>query len=171
MLRSLFARLTERPKPGAELFAKVVAEARRPHWYVEGEVPDTLEGRFAMLATVTALAMVRLDRGEDSALAMSVALTERFIDTIDAELREMGVGDPALGRQVRKLVRALEQRLALFRAALETGRGWREAVLRGAYRDLAPSENALRYSEVELRRLWQALEQASDEAVIQGSWE
>lgn len=171
MLRTLFARLTDRPKRAAALFDRIVAEARQPHWYVAGEVPDTVEGRFAMLATVTALVMVRLDRGGEAARSISVALTERFIDTIDAELRQMGVGDPALGRQVRKLVRALEQRLALFRAALETGRGWREAVLRGVYRDNAPANEALCHSEAKIKQLWQSLDASSDEAVIQGSWE
>ena len=170
MLRTLFARLTDRPKRAAALFDRIVAEARQPHWYVAGEVPDTVEGRFAMLATVTALVMVRLDRGGEAARSLSVALTERFIETIDAELRQMGVGDPALGKQVRKLVRALEHRLALFRASVETGQGWNKAVMRSAYRGHAPTDEALRHSEAKLEQLWQSLDESSDEAGMQGEW-
>ena len=61
MLGFLFRRLTAEPARGAALFAALTDEARQPHWYVEGEVPDTLDGRFAVLATLTALALVRLE--------------------------------------------------------------------------------------------------------------
>ena len=67
--------------------------------------PDTLDGRFAVLATITALVLVRLEaamamRGN----AVSVALTERFIEVMESEHRELGLGDPTLGKTVRKLV-------------------------------------------------------------------
>ena len=100
MIRGLFARLTGEPRRGQALFDLAVAEARRPHWFVEGEVPDTLDGRFAMLATVLALLTVRLERDGAAGEATSVGLTERFVESMDGELREMGVGDPALVREV-----------------------------------------------------------------------
>ena len=99
MLRFLFPRLTAQPARGADLFAAVTDEARQRHWYVEGQVPDSLDGRFAVLATVTALVLVRLENDADG--AASVALTERFVTVMEAEHRELGLGDPALGRTVR----------------------------------------------------------------------
>ena len=62
MLRSLFRGLTAEPDRGAAVFEAVTAEARLPHWYVEGRVPDTLDGRFAVLATLTALTLVRFEQ-------------------------------------------------------------------------------------------------------------
>ena len=44
MIRALFARLTGEPKRGQSLFGLAVAEARRTHWFVDGEVPDTSTG-------------------------------------------------------------------------------------------------------------------------------
>ena len=61
MLRRLFGRLTDRQPRGAELFGAVVAEARAPAWYRDGQVPDTIDGRFAVLSTVAALTIVRLE--------------------------------------------------------------------------------------------------------------
>ena len=98
MLSFLFRGLTAEPARGAALFDAVTAEARQPHWYVEGEVPDTLDGRFAVLATVTALALVRLERDGEAGNAASVALTERFIEVMESEHRELGLGDPTLGQ-------------------------------------------------------------------------
>src|SRR5436305_11772349 len=59
MLGNLFRTLTAEPSRGAKLFAAATAEARKPHWYIEGAVPDTIDGCFAVLATVLALVIVR----------------------------------------------------------------------------------------------------------------
>jgi cytochrome b pre-mRNA-processing protein 3 len=118
MLRFLFPRLTAQPARGESLFSALTQEARQPHWYVDGGVSDSLDGRFAVLATVTALALVRLEQDPDEAPATSVALTERFVTVMEAEHRELGLGDPALGRKVRKLVSALGRRVELWHAAV-----------------------------------------------------
>ena len=124
MLKFLFASLTAQPARASDLFDSVTRIARSAHWYREGAVPDTLEGRFAMLATVTALVMVRLEAlGEDGNL-LSVALTERFVEVMESEHRELGLGDPSLGKTVRKLVGALARRLDIWRAALAGERDW-----------------------------------------------
>ena len=58
MLRALFARLTGEPRRGHALFALAVQEASQPHWFVEGEVPDTVNGRFAVLATTLSMVVI-----------------------------------------------------------------------------------------------------------------
>jgi cytochrome b pre-mRNA-processing protein 3 len=168
MIFSLFARLTAGSKRGEALFHSAVAEARRPHWFVEGGVPDTVEGRFAMLATVIALIMVRLERSGPEAEAATVALTERFIEVIDAEVREMGVGDPALGRQVRALLGALATRVERWRAAIGEELEWTSAVLRSVYRDKSPDAEALAHTESALRSLWLRLERSSEANLVEG---
>jgi cytochrome b pre-mRNA-processing protein 3 len=105
MLRYLFPRLTADAGRGAELFRAVTTEARRPHWYLDGGVDDTLDGRFAMVATVTALVLVRLERDRELGEALAVSLTERFVEVMESEHRELGLGDrlfkPANGRRPR----------------------------------------------------------------------
>ena len=167
-IRGLFAGLTGGPKRGQALFDAAVAEARQPHWFVEGAVPDEVEGRFAMLATVIALLTVRLEQEGPDGEAASVALAERFIESMDAEIRQMGVGDPALGRQVRALVGALAARVERWRAAVAGETGWPEAVVRSVYRDLTPGPGALAHSEAELRDLWRRLETSSADDIAEG---
>jgi cytochrome b pre-mRNA-processing protein 3 len=152
MLNFLFRGLTADPPPALALFDAVTAEARRPHWYVEGQVPDTLDGRFAVLATVTALALVRLDTAGEAGNALSVSLTERFITVMESEHRELGLGDPALGRTVRKLVGKLARRTELMRAAVSGARDWSEAARDSVYKDDTTGE-ALRHSAAALQRL------------------
>lgn len=51
------------------LWNAVVASARAPHWYLAGQVPDTLDGRFDMVSLVLALVLHRIDDDPDQALA------------------------------------------------------------------------------------------------------
>ena len=147
MLNFLFRGLTAQAPRGAALFDAVTAEARRSSWYVEGAVPDTLDGRFAVLATIAAIILVRLEREGAAGDAASVALTERFIKVMESEHRELGLGDPTLGKTVRKLVGMLANRTVLWRNAEAD---WVEATRESLYKGDV-SEAALQHSADALR--------------------
>lgn len=170
MLRHLFGGLTERTKRGQALFDRVVEEARRPHWFLQGEVPDMIDGRFAMLATVCALVIIRLESGSDTGARESAALTERFVEAMDAEHRELGLNDPGLGRRVRRLVGSLERRVDEWRAAAASELGWSEAVVSSVYRGAEPVTSALDHSARELRSLWERLGETSEQRLIEGEF-
>ena len=127
MLGFLFRGLTAEPSRGAALFDLATNEARLPAWYAGAGVPDTLDGRFAVLATVTALLLVRVEREGDEGNRLSVALTERFIEVMESEHRELGLGDPTLGKTVRKLVGMLAKRTDLWRSAKAGETDWADA--------------------------------------------
>lgn len=144
------------------MFQAVVAEARKPDWYVELQVPDSLDGRFSVLATLTALLTVRLEDGGADAKAASVALTERFIEAMDAEHRQIGFGDPTLGKIVRKLVGRLAKRVEILRTTIEADRDWDSAateMLEGP-----PTEQA----GERIRTFWVHIRDMSDEQLILG---
>ena len=168
MLRFLFQRLTGGPKRGQAMFDAAVSEARQPHWYVEGGVPDSVEGRFAMLATVCALIMIRADKGRHGA-EQSAALTERFVEAMDAEHRQMGINDPALGKRVRKLVGSLARRVQDWRAAVEQT-DWTVVVRSSVYPMNEPGPSELEHCEAGLRDLWRRLGQCPDKSVAEGKF-
>jgi cytochrome b pre-mRNA-processing protein 3 len=166
MLDFLFRRLTAEPKRGAEVFDAVTRLAREPHWYVEGKVPDTIDGRFAVLATVMALLLVRLERDGEPGDLVSVAATERFIEVMEAEHRELGLGDPTLGKTVRKLVGSLAQRTDLWRSAIRSG-DWAGSARESLYKgEVSPV--ALEHSARELERLWVRFDRTDMTEVEQG---
>ena len=170
MLRSLFARLTPHPAPAAPLFTAAVAIARRPDWYVRGEIADSIDGRFAVLATVLALITVRLEQGHVQARNHSAALVERFVEAMDAEHRQMGVSDPALGKQVRHLVGALANRTELWRDLLAAEGDCADGARASLYRGAPPSEAALSEAGTMLNDLWGRLTAADDDSVIEGKF-
>lgn len=166
MLRFLFPRLTAAEERGAALFSAITARAREAHWYVAGGVADTLDGRFRMLATITALVILRLEQDDDDAQAASVALTERFIHAMESEHREMGLGDPTLGRTVRKLVGSLSRRVDLWRSAVAGETGWNDAVRESLHGSGFVS--GVGHSAEMLRAFWLQLQRADPAAIAKG---
>ena len=138
------------------------------HWFLEGEVPDTVNGRFAVLATMVALITLRLEQDGEEGAHATVALSERMVETLDAELREMGLGDPTLGKQVRGLVGAVAGRVERWRALASSDSDWTIEVRRSLYLDEEPSPDAVRHSESALRSLWQRLAETGLDDLSQG---
>lgn len=167
MLRRLFTRLTGDPARGQAMFTAAVALARRPAWFTRAGVADTVEGRFAVLATVTALMIVRLEAEGAAGESASVALTERFVESIDAEVREMGVSDPAIGKQVRRLVGALANRVSLWRSATREDGQWEAAAKRSLFPGGGDGD-APDPAVDEARRLWQQLEGSGLDQIVEG---
>jgi len=153
------------PDAGA-LYAAIVAEARRPEWYRDAVVPDTLDGRFAVLTSLLALADIRLERGADDARAIGPRLAEAFIADMDAQMREAGFGDPSLGKQVRMMVGALASKVDKWRLAVEAIQPWDEVAGTSLYGD-SPPDAADKGVEA-TRDWWRRLQQAGDSAIAEG---
>lgn len=117
MLSRLFATRADDRAVARPLWARVVAIAREPGWYLKGGVADTMTGRFDMLTMVLALVLLRMERDE-ALLAPSARLTELFVEDMDGQLRQEGLGDPTLGKRMGKIMEALGGRCAACREAL-----------------------------------------------------
>ena len=165
-LTGLFRRRTREPELAA-LYGAIVAAARSPDWYRYGAVPDTLDGRFDMIAALTALVLIRLEAEGAAGREPAVLLTEIFIDDMDATVRQLGIGDYVVGKHVGRMVGALGGRLAAFRAGREAG-SLREAVRRNIFHDMPPSETAVARVADRLARRAEALDAAPLHALLDG---
>lgn len=123
------------------LWNAVVATARQPHWYREGGVPDTLDGRFDMVSLILALVLHRIDDDPDQARA-GVELTELFVDDMDGQMRQIGFGDMVVGKQIGRMVGALGGRLGAYQAA-DGSDALKAALVRNLWRGKEPAKTAL----------------------------
>jgi cytochrome b pre-mRNA-processing protein 3 len=158
LLKSIFGEARQRA-PYAPLYRKLVERGRDPAWYREGKVPDTLDGRFDMIAAILAFTLLRLEAEGEAARGPSVLLTEIFIDDMDGTLRQIGIGDYVVGKHVGRMMSALGGRLAAFRAAREQG-AFRGAVERNIFHEALPSEAAVAFVAGRLERFAAALDEA-----------
>ena len=166
---SLFARLRPTPPLSSAAYDAAVNAARVPHWYRSGAMPDTMDGRFAVLATVLALVTLRIEDGGDKHRGAAVALTEAFIADMDAQMREQGF-DATLGKQVRHLVGSLASRVDRWRQALAGDGDWSDTVRRSLYRDDPVGNEALAHSADECRALADRLAALDIDVVVVGRW-
>lgn len=119
-LARLFAKHADPRDRMRPLWHALVGLSRDPRWYAELGVADTVPGRFDMVSTLTALALLRMER-EPALIPDSVALTELFVDDMDAQVRELGVGDIVVGKHIGKLVGVLGGRIDAYRAGIAEG--------------------------------------------------
>ena len=91
-------------RPLVPLYDAIVRAARQPHWYVEGQVPDTLDGRFDMVSTMLSLVLLRLEALGEPAREPSARLTELFVTDMDGQLRQHGIGDLVVGKHVGRMM-------------------------------------------------------------------
>lgn len=125
----------------AALYRAIVARARQPHWYLDGGVPDTIDGRFDVIAAVLAMVMLRLE-ADPAGIAASTHLAEAFVDDMDPQLREIGIGDLLVGKHVGRMMGMLGGRLGAYRDALAAG-DLRPALVRNLYRGDPPGPAAV----------------------------
>lgn len=99
------------------LWHRTVEIAREPEWYAQCGVADTLEGRFDMITATLALVLLRMEN--DRMLADQTALlTELFVEDMDGQLRQSGVGDLMVGKKIGKQMSTLGGRIGAYREAL-----------------------------------------------------
>ncbi len=125
----------------APLYAAIVVEARKPHWYVDGEVPDTFDGRFDMVSSILSLVLLRLEQLGEPARDASARLTELFVSDMDGQLRQQGIGDLVVGKNIGRMMSQVGGRLTAYRDGLSAG-DLAGAVTRNIHRGAAVSESA-----------------------------
>ena len=151
----------------APLYAAIVAKAREPHWYEAGAVPDTLDGRFDMVAAVLSLVLIRLE-DDPAGAAPAAHLAERFVADMDGQLREIGIGDIVVGKHVGRMMGMLGGRLGAYREALAAGGDLAEPVTRNIYRGDPPGDAAVAHVCDALAELHRALAAVPIDRLVAG---
>ena len=126
----------------APLYAAVVAQARRPAFYLAAGVPDSLDGRFELIALHLYLVLHRLKRGGEGEAALAQATVDAFTADMDASLREMGAGDLGVGKRVQRMAAGFYGRVGAYDAAGD-GPALTDALRRNLYGTVAAGAGQL----------------------------
>ena len=139
VLASLFRHNPRRVAVNA-VYRRIVERAREPVFYTEWGVPDTLDGRFELLALHAFLVLRRLKRDHDVTEAFAQELFDTMFADLDRALREMGVGDLGVGRRVKEMAAGFYGRIVAYDKGLADGAALDAALRRNLYGTAAPSE-------------------------------
>jgi cytochrome b pre-mRNA-processing protein 3 len=169
LIKRLFGNAGPDPKLKlVPLYSQIVAKARLPHWYIQGQVPDSIDGRFDMVAAVLTLVILRLEADKSRAQDMA-HLTEVFVDDMDGQLREVGIGDMIVGKHIGRLMGALGGRLGAFREAMADTDKLDDTILRNIYRSETADAAALANVRQGLLDVERALGSQLPETILEGS--
>jgi cytochrome b pre-mRNA-processing protein 3 len=102
------------------IYGMIVTQAREPLFYRDLAVPDTVNGRFDLVVLHLWMVLRRLAPTEGGG-RLSQALFDRFCADMDANLREMGVGDLTVPKRMQAFGEAFYGRVAAYDLALAEG--------------------------------------------------
>lgn len=150
------------------IYGMIVTQAREPLFYRDLGVPDTVNGRFDLLVLHLWMVLRRLKPIEGGA-DLAQSLFDHFCNDMDANLREMGVGDLTVPKRMQAFGEAFYGRAAAYDLALTEGE---EALAQALCRNILDGgqiENARRLAFY-TRAAIHALEGLDDSKMQSGSW-
>jgi cytochrome b pre-mRNA-processing protein 3 len=165
------------------LYGAIVAQARSVAFYADYRVPDTVEGRFDLIVLHLVLLLNRLARPEAARglgqtflgqaflgqELLGQELFDAFCRDLDANLREMGVGDLAVPKRMQAFAEAFYGRQAAYLAALDAAdeRVFEKALARNIFAagNDAGAVQLARYARAAVTRL----DAQDDGALIRGA--
>ena len=152
-----------------DLYGAIVAQARRAAFYSGYGVPDTVHGRFDLIVLHLVLVLGRLGRDNVAGRGMGQKLFDAFCRDLEGNLREMGVGDLAVPKEMRRFGEAFYGRQAAYLAAFAAAdeRELEKALQRNIFHGAASDRRAARlarYARAALRQF----EVQEDSALLRG---
>ncbi|MCH7807324.1 MAG: ubiquinol-cytochrome C chaperone family protein [Proteobacteria bacterium] len=140
-LQSRFSRKRAGQDAVFSVYHDLVGLARGEDLYKKFAIPDTLDGRFEAIVLHLALFLVAtrdvLEGAGKGQLGRD--LNQVFLKDMDRNLREMGVGDLSVGKQVKKMASAHYGRLRSYEQAL-TGKDAQVRLMAALRRNLYRGE-------------------------------
>ena len=137
MFKGFFSKF-QRKKDVHILYSKIVKQARSPEFYLDYGVDDSVDGRFDMILLHLFLILHRLEEEDEAELLLQRHLQEVFVTDMDRSLREMGVGDMSVGKQVKRMSVAWFGRSKAYAEALaaeDENRQLETVLSRNVFRD------------------------------------
>lgn len=174
-MSSLFGWPLGRKDPGAPkpatieaIYGVIVAQARAPAFYQDFGVPDTVDGRFDMVLLHLWLALARL-KALPGGEPWAQALFDHFCSDMDANLREMGVGDTTVPKRMRAFGEAFYGRAKAYDLALEDGP---DALAQALARNVLGEPEAARGAALAsyVAQALEALNRTDDDTLRRGAW-
>ena len=145
----IFSRFRRGASPDtiSTLYGMIVAQARLPVFYRDYAVADTVNGRFDLLVLHLAIVLGRLWQESEQAPALKLlgqGVFDRFCEDMDGNLREIGIADLKVPKEMTKMGQAYYGRAQAYQAALDApgDQALADTIARNIYGGLPPDSAA-----------------------------
>jgi cytochrome b pre-mRNA-processing protein 3 len=90
-------------------------------FYTDLGVPDRIDSRFELYTLHVLLVLLRLREEGQKGADTAQDLFDTYVSALDNTLRELGVGDVAVGKKMRRLGEAMYGRMSAYEKAILAG--------------------------------------------------
>jgi cytochrome b pre-mRNA-processing protein 3 len=168
MILPLFRRASRSGDTISALYGAIVAQARSPAFYRDYAVADTVDGRFELILVHLALVLRRLAR-EEALRALGQEIFDLFCTDMDRNLREMGISDLKVPKEMERIGTAFYGRKAAYDAALDASdTGLVETIQRNVYASPSEPPRGAERLGAYMRQVEQSLERQDAPALLRG---
>lgn len=173
MILKYFRRNRYNPEVEA-VYGSIVAQARQPHFYARLGVPDTVSGRFDMIALHAILLFCRFQKEAPEVREFGQDVFDLFFRDMDRNLRELGVGDVSVPKKIKKMAQVFYGSADAYAGALAAGdrQALREALGRNVYSGTQPGGLAVEALAAYVEEAAAGLAAQPTDAIVAGrlSW-
>jgi cytochrome b pre-mRNA-processing protein 3 len=148
-------------------YTAIVGRAREPGLFAAWGVPDTVDGRFELLALHAFLVLNRL-KPEPAAKDFAQTLFDIMFADLDRGVREMGATDIGVGKQVKAMARGFYGRIAAYEKGIGDETELEAALRRNLFGTVAPSTAQVAAAGRYLREQVAALAAVPAETLLAG---
>ena len=156
-----------------DIYQKIVKFSRNKIFYTKYKVPDTIDGRFDMLALITIITVFRLSKINDEGIKLSQKIFDIVFKDLDFSLRELGAGDVSVANNMKKLITSYMGRQKKYLEAFKNGdeKFLAMAFKNNIFRNNDQHENLILLLSKNIFRINKKLDLIDDKKILQGDFE
>ena len=150
-----------------DYYNNIVLLARDKRLYIQGGVPDTIDGRYELIILHCHLFVNRLIISGLEEKKFAQKLINYMFRDFDRSLREIGVGDLSVGKKIKFMVSSYYGRANTYQKALNKNSQIIDKALKNnLYGTIIPNQNELEYMKIYINNLIRYLSSLKNRDVI-----
>ena len=124
-------------------YQKIVNVSRNKVFYTKLNIPDTLDGRYDLLALFSIILTFALSRSGSKGVELSQILFDKIFLDIDFSLRELGAGDAGVNIKIKDMIRSYMGRQKAYCTCFEKEdySKLEESIIRNIFRNVDKYDN------------------------------
>ena len=124
-------------------YQKIVNVSRHKVFYSKLKVPDTLDGRFDLLALFSIILTFSLSKSGKQGIELSQILFDKIFLDLDLSLRELGAGDAGVHIKIKKMINSYMGRQSVYCESFENNNFVKleNHIIKNIYRNNTKYEN------------------------------
>ncbi len=144
--------------------------ARQPVFFLDYGMPDTVMGRFELLAVVMILFFRRTKKSPVSGQQLAQEIVDAFFQDLDHSIRELGIGDVSVPKRMKKFAGMFYGRLESYAKAMDAGDvdALSEALARNIH-PAAPQERDMRRLATYMMETEKVLADVPEDVIASGA--